>query len=298
MTTHIGDRPVQDSVGSHSSSGASGNSWLCRTSQDELEITLSDCKIRLTLPRLRCLATLGTGILDNDILSGHSRFPGESKAVRSEIQEYLIASEWSNTGYRNPKVFDPKAGRKKDVKKTDAVANTLVEAAFGEFKGITLLHGMRKITTGTYNYDEFFGDRDTHWKIGPNLGSRFAEHGLGYQYVPLPSVGAPKELLDPTVDWEEFKLRYCEYVSGDALAELMCWVLRSLLREHLPVIVCCEPYLESFDSGKLTDAERNEYFCHRFLLAKMIADSLLSIGLSLELQHLNPNFAWLALDEK
>lgn len=252
-----------------------------RLDDGNIEVRFEGIRRIVRAPAMVPLATLGFGFLENAMLNGRSRYPCASEALRAEILDCLEPSARSATGFR-----DPAAGRQ------DALTETLAQAvnAVGA-SGIALLHSMRRMTTQTYNYDEFLGDRHSAY-AHTNLGERLAQRGLEYCYVPLPGSGPPMRLRtrmrDETFRWKDFVREYHDYLSEDAstLGEVIARILAAASRDYLPVLLCCEPYVACFDA--LDSEEQKAYGCHRFLLCDRVGQALSSVRVAVQVHHLNP----------
>ncbi len=159
---------------------------------------------------------------------------------------------------------------------------------------------MRKITTSTYNQDEFLGDvrgRYLHETLGTRLARGNVPDGPGhltYRYVALPECGPEIPLLERLgrngYGWKEFERDYTSGLLQEDLSRLLAEVLQAAARNQLAVLLCCEPYVDRFRD--LDDVEKVSFGCHRFPLARRVVEALQAAGLEVQCQHLRPNQFW------
>jgi hypothetical protein len=252
-------------------------SWLETKPDGQVELSFQGIRLSQPRPEIVNLATLGFGFLENKILQGKSRYPCQTPALKQEIEQGLLSSSRSETGFK-----DPGTG------KLDALAATLTQACRdSDTGGIVLLHAMRRICTSTFNYDEFLGDdRDSSYRQR-NLGQRLGAEGIEYHYFALTRAAPPVPLLDNSQTWDQFKQGYRTHLTLSVLAEATAWILGAVAKQLLPVLLCCEPFVGCFD--QLSDGEKNAYGCHRFLLAGAVTKSIPERGIMIQCTHLNPS---------
>lgn len=249
---------------------------------DSVIVTAGNVRHSFRLSRPVQLKTIGFGLLERKILAGRSRYPLRSERLRREIEQQLVPSRSARSGFRDP-----------HCKRLDTFEAAVIEAArSSDSSGVHLLHVMRRITTSTYNQDEFFGEERGNYKLIP-LGERLERSGLRYHYAALPSCGPSARHLSRLGEgygWESFKRDYESEITAECVTAAIVAVLEAAAQDSTALLVCCEPYVNCFDA--LCPEEKTGYGCHRFLLAKLIVAQLISAGVMVACQHLALNQFW------
>jgi len=94
-----------------------------------------------------------------------------------------------------------------------------------------------------------------------------------YAFLHLPCLAPSIELRnDENLSWEGFRDRYRQELSQEALNVAQAFVESAAERGGLPILLCAEEYCMEFE--KLSQQEQEASYCHRFTLARCLADRL------------------------
>lgn len=106
-------------------------------------------------------------------------------------------------------------------------------------------------------------------------------NGQPYGFLHLPIV-APSHALLATerrgelAGWSQFRKHYNDEVGAAAVAVARAFVEAAAVRGGLAVLLCAEPYETTFDDLPEDVAVQNDCHCHRFNLARRVADAMLA----------------------
>jgi hypothetical protein len=220
------------------------------------------------------LATAGTQFVRLEKLVGRAT-PSEMRLIGDAA---LRPSARAKLGYVRWKLTSARA-----------FVRTLMDYA-GPASGLAVFHTMRKIAdaagSGRWSFDGVLGAAG-HTKEGPRLGHALAEAGKGYYYLPVSGTAPSDKLLEVswTATWKPFKDGYHANLDAAELAPLLFAVAAANARGMRSVLVCCEPYVRSFD--QLTDETKGIVGCHRFLLAQRLGKLAQELGLAVETADLD-----------
>jgi hypothetical protein len=99
---------------------------------------------------------------------------------------------------------------------------------------------------------------------------------ITYAYLHLPCLAPSVALLDEArknqMPWHTFRERYIEELTPDALDVGRAFVETAVAAGGMAIFLCAEADQPEFDV--LPDVEQEEYYCHRFTLAKQVANRI------------------------
>lgn len=96
---------------------------------------------------------------------------------------------------------------------------------------------------------------------------------LKYCFLHLPCLAPSSGLKDdPTLSWRDFRDGYLKELSTDSVAVARAFVESATVADGLAAFVCSCADQPDFD--QLSKVEKEKHYCHRFALAKQVANAI------------------------
>lgn len=103
------------------------------------------------------------------------------------------------------------------------------------------------------------------------------------EFLHLPAAAPSIGLLDndrkarksgKVLPWQEFRRQYYDALTNEAVDVVRAYVEAAAAAGGMAIILCAEPYCPDFDA--LSQERQDELYCHRFTLAKRVAQAILT----------------------
>ena len=155
-------------------------------------------------------------------------------------------------------------GRRKEIKVTGTLTDLMAQMLTAIKRPIYLMDTRRTGQGGSGSW----GPKEWASQIPAMIANAHP-----YDFLHLSLLAPSLNLLEKSkkgMDWEEFREEYHREMTPEKVRVAQAFVEAAAQKGGIALFLCAEGFHPSFDS--LSKEEQNHYHCHRFMLARRVAD--------------------------